>query len=48
MYGAYASPPAIFMAVAVYCLEVFIAFLQAYIFTFLSAIFIGQIMHPAH
>jgi F-type H+-transporting ATPase subunit a len=48
MYGAFASPPAIFMAAAIYCLELFIAFLQAYIFTFLSAIFIGQIMHPEH
>ena len=40
--------PAIAMALFVYVLEVFVAFLQAYIFTFLSAIFIGQIYHPQH
>jgi F-type H+-transporting ATPase subunit a len=27
-------------------LELFIAFLQAYIFTFLSALFIGMALHP--
>ncbi len=32
----------------VYLLEIFVAFLQAYIFTFLSAIFIGQMYHPEH
>ena len=40
--------PAIAMAIFVSMLEVFVAFLQAYIFTFLSAIFIGQIYHPSH
>jgi F-type H+-transporting ATPase subunit a len=40
--------PALAMALFVYVLEVFVAFLQAYIFTFLSAIFIGQIYHPQH
>jgi F-type H+-transporting ATPase subunit a len=29
-------------------LELFVAFLQAYIFVFLSAIFMGMAMHPAH
>ena len=28
-----------------YCLELFVAFLQAYIFTFLSALFIGSAIH---
>jgi len=27
------------------CLELFVAFLQAYIFTFLSALFIGAAIH---
>ena len=27
-------------------LELFVAFLQAYIFTFLSALFIGSAVHP--
>lgn len=48
MFGTWTAPPAILMAAAIYCLELFIAFLQAYIFTFLSAIFIGQVMHPEH
>ncbi len=48
MMGAFASLPAIVMAIFVSLLEIFITFLQAYIFTFLSAIFIGQIYRPQH
>lgn len=40
--------PAILLALGVYLLEVLICFLQAYIFTLLSAIFIGQRYHPSH
>ena len=40
--------PALAMGIPVYALEVFVAFLQAYIFTFLSAMFIGQMFHPDH
>ena len=40
--------PAVFLAVAISALEVFVAFLQAYIFTILSAVFIGQMLHPEH
>ncbi len=29
-------------------LELFVAFLQAYIFTFLTALFMGLGMHPQH
>jgi F-type H+-transporting ATPase subunit a len=29
-------------------LELFVAFLQAFIFTFLTAIFLGTTLHPAH
>ena len=29
-------------------LELFVAFLQAFIFTFLTALFMGMTMHPAH
>lgn len=47
VYGA-AAAPAIVMAVGIYLLKVFVALLQAYIFTLLSAIFIGQMVHPAH
>lgn len=38
----------LFMAVAIMLLEVLIAFIQAYIFTFLTAVFIGIALHPEH
>lgn len=47
MFGARAMPVLV-MALAIYLLEVFVAFLQAYIFTLLSAVFIGQRYHPSH
>ncbi len=40
--------PAILMAVFISLLELLVAFLQAYIFTMLSAMFIAQTMHPNH
>ncbi len=40
--------PAIGMAVFIMLIELLVAFLQAYIFTLLSAVFIGQVHHPAH
>lgn len=43
-----AGTPSILMAVAIYALKVFVAFLQAFVFTLLSALFINQIHHPAH
>jgi F-type H+-transporting ATPase subunit a len=43
----YAVMPASMLgAVALSLLELFVAFLQAYIFTFLSALFIGMAVHP--
>jgi F-type H+-transporting ATPase subunit a len=41
-------PASVVGAVAISCLEVFVAFLQAYIFTFLSTVFIGAALHPEH
>lgn len=35
-------------ALFIYCLEIFVALLQAYIFTMLSAIFINMAMHQEH
>lgn len=35
-------------AVAINLLELFVAFLQAYIFTFLTALFLGAAIHPEH
>ena len=46
--GYVAALPAIIMALAIYILEIFVAFLQAYIFTLLSALFIGMVHHPSH
>ena len=43
-----AALPALAMAIAMYFLKILVCFIQAYIFTLLSAMFIGQIYHPAH
>jgi F-type H+-transporting ATPase subunit a len=40
--------PAFFIGIAIYALEIFVALLQAYLFTFLSALFIGEMFHHAH
>jgi len=42
------AAPFLGMALMIYLLEVFVAFLQAYIFTLLSAVFIGQRYRPEH
>lgn len=47
IYGA-AAIPAIGLALAIYVLEILVCFLQAYVFTLLSAMFIAQVHHPAH
>ena len=46
-FGLWALP-AVPLALFVYLLEVMVALLQAYIFTLLSAIFIGQRLSPEH
>ena len=43
-YGV--APASVLGAAALNLLEILIAFLQAYIFTFLSALFIGMVLHP--
>jgi F-type H+-transporting ATPase subunit a len=43
--AAWAAPAPLFMAVAIMVLEIFIAFLQAYVFAVLSSVFIGLIRH---
>ena len=42
-YGV--TPLAVFGGTAISMLELFIAFLQAYIFAFLAALFIGMAVH---
>jgi F-type H+-transporting ATPase subunit a len=44
----WAAFPALIMAVAMYFFELFMAFLQAYIFTLLSAIFMNMMVNPEH
>ena len=39
-------PLSVLGSAALTLLELFVAFLQAYIFTFLSALFIGMAVHP--
>jgi F-type H+-transporting ATPase subunit a len=43
-----AAAPFLLMALFIFILELGVAFLQAYIFTLLSAIFIGQRLNPEH
>lgn len=38
----------VFMIVALSLLELFVALLQAYVFTFLTALFMGMGLHPSH
>lgn len=47
LFGVAASP-FFLLAMFMFVLELFVAFLQAYIFTLLSAVFVGQRLHPEH
>lgn len=42
------APVSVGMALAIYMLEILVAMLQAYIFTMLSAVFIGMAVHQDH
>lgn len=47
MFGSLlVAPASVAAAIGLAILEVFVAFLQAYIFTLLSAIFVGSSLHP--
>jgi F-type H+-transporting ATPase subunit a len=46
--GYVISPLSIFFSLFIYVLEILIALLQAYIFTMLSALFIGMAVHQEH
>ncbi|MDH3626542.1 MAG: F0F1 ATP synthase subunit A [Acidobacteriota bacterium] len=48
LVGWASSPAAVGLALFVYMLEVLVAFLQAFIFTMLTAQFIGMSVHPSH
>lgn len=46
------NPGVAFAAIAgtvgIYLLEIFVAFLQAFVFTFLTCVFVGEVLHPHH
>ena len=42
------APASVLFALAIYLLEIFVAFVQAYVFTLLSAVFIGMAIHQEH
>lgn len=44
--GLAVAPVSVALVLFMMCLELFVAFLQAYIFVFLTAIFTGMAMHP--
>jgi len=44
--GFMVVPASVLGATALSCLELFVAFLQAYIFAFLASLFIGMAVHP--
>ena len=48
LMGILAIPLSIGLSLFIMVLEVLVAFIQAYIFTLLTAIFIGMYAHPAH
>ena len=47
-WKAFVAPASIGAAVGLGLLEIFVAFLQAYIFVFLTALFMGMTLHPQH
>ena len=46
--GYFVAPISIAFALAMYMLEIFIGFLQAYVFTLLTALFVGLCIHQEH
>jgi F0F1-type ATP synthase membrane subunit a len=46
--GGLVAPVPVLMATAISMLELFVAFLQAFIFTLLASVFIGQIREAHH
>jgi F-type H+-transporting ATPase subunit a len=48
LFGVFMIPVSLGLALFIMILEVLVAFIQAYIFTLLTSIFIGMYVHPAH
>jgi F-type H+-transporting ATPase subunit a len=47
-FGILMIPISLLLALFIMLLEVLVAFIQAYIFTLLTSIFIGMSAHPSH
>ena len=47
-FGAFFAPVSVGFALFIFLLELLVSFLQAYIFTMLTALFIGMSVHVAH
>lgn len=47
-FGIFMAPISIGLSLFIMCLELLVSFVQAYIFTLLTSIFIGMYAHPAH
>jgi F-type H+-transporting ATPase subunit a len=48
LFGIAMIPVSLGLSLFIMILEVLVAFIQAYIFTLLTSIFIGMYAHPAH
>jgi F-type H+-transporting ATPase subunit a len=46
--GLVVAPISVGLALGLYALELLVALIQAYVFTMLTAIFVGGALHPAH
>ena len=46
--GYRVTPLAILAIVAVYALEILVAFIQAYVFTILTCVYLKDALHPGH
>ncbi len=48
LFGLWLAPVSLAVATAIYAFEIFVAFMQAYIFTILTSVYLGQALHPEH
>ena len=47
-YVAYAIVPSLLLALFISAMELLVGFIQAYVFTLLSVLFVGSLVHPEH
>lgn len=48
LFGLWLAPVSLAVATAIYAFEIFVAFMQAYIFTILTSVYLGQALHSDH